>query len=79
MTNRRTPTIGRHMEATTTRFLADIESYLTAAGMDPTTFGKRTMNDPQFVFDLRKGRVPSATTLDKVWLWMSDNEPQAVA
>ena len=67
------------MEATTTRFLADIEGYLTAAGMDPTTFGKRAMKDPQFVFDLRKGRVPSATTLDRVWGWMRDNAPEKVA
>lgn len=40
-------------------FLAEIESFLHRSGMSPTAFGKETVRDPNFVHDLRAGRVPS--------------------
>jgi len=33
-----------------------IERFLRASGMPPTTFGRRAINDPQLLGDLRNGR-----------------------
>jgi aspartate carbamoyltransferase catalytic subunit len=49
----------------------EIENFLTKTGMDPTRFGRAVMNDPNFVFDLREKRSPTATTMDKVRGWMT--------
>lgn len=38
--------------------LIDIDRYLRHSGMAPTTFGRAAVNDPRFVFDLRRGRTP---------------------
>ncbi len=38
--------------------LLEIERYLRRTGVAPTTFGRRTVNDPRLVHDLRGGRVP---------------------
>jgi sulfate adenylyltransferase subunit 2 len=56
------------------QFLADIDRFLERYGVDPTTFGKQALGDPSFVFDLRKGRSPSAKTMDKVRDWMHRHE-----
>ena len=63
------------MDTIAHRFLADIERFLAAAGLDPTTLGKQALGDPSFVFDLKKGRSPSARTMDKVRQWMRDRQP----
>ncbi len=67
----------------TERFRQEIEEYLASTGMDPTRFGRAAMNDPNFVFDLREKRSPTAATMDKVRLWMSvqreSTESQATA
>ncbi len=47
-------------------FLADIEAYLKEVGMTPTTFGKQAVGDPNFVFDLRDGRVCNLAIVAKV-------------
>ena len=54
------------MDTTSQAFLRDIETYLARTGTDPSSFGKHALGDPNFVFDLRKGRSPSARTMDKV-------------
>ena len=51
-------------------FLTEIETFLAATAMDPTSFGKQALADPSFVFDLRKGRSPSTRTMEKVRTWM---------
>lgn len=53
------------------KFRESVEEYLAASGMDPTRFGRTVMSDPNFVFDLRNNRSPTATTMDKVRLWIS--------
>ncbi len=67
----------------TEQFRQKIEAYLATTGMDPTRFGRAVMNDPNFVFDLREKRSPTAATMDKVRLWMSaqseNSEAQAAA
>lgn len=65
------------MATITEQFRDEIAAYLRAAGMDPTTFGRRVMNDPRFVFDLAKGRSASSRTIDKVRQWMADNPPES--
>lgn len=38
--------------------LSDIDLYLQRTGVAETTFGRRAVNDPRLVKDLRRGRVP---------------------
>ncbi|WP_185205325.1 hypothetical protein [Sphingomonas sp. NBWT7] len=38
--------------------LVEIDRYLRLTGVSPSTFGRRTVNDPRLVHDLRAGRVP---------------------
>lgn len=38
--------------------LTDIETYLHRTGVAETTFGRRAVNDPRLVGDLRRGRTP---------------------
>ena len=62
------------METTSARFRAEIEHHLEVTGMDATAFGRVVMNDPRFVFDLRRGRSPSGDTMDKVWIWLKSHK-----
>lgn len=50
--------------------LRRIERHLDATGMPPTRFGRETVGDPRFVFDLRAGRVPRAETTRRVVAWL---------
>ena len=38
--------------------LTHVERYLRRSGTPPTRFGRECVRDPQFVFDLRRGREP---------------------
>jgi sulfate adenylyltransferase subunit 2 len=60
-------------------FLGDVERFLAHASIDATALGKQALGDPSFVFDLRKGRSPSARTIDKVRNWMRDQQPPPIA
>ena len=40
--------------------LIRIDRYLRRTGTTPTAFGRRTVNDPRLVGDLRNGRSPGA-------------------
>lgn len=46
--------------------LVDIDRYLRRTGIAETTFGRRTVNDPRLVGDLRRGRTPGATIAARV-------------
>lgn len=61
----------------TEKFLHRIETFLSAQGMSATTFGKKAMGDPNFVFNLRKGRVPSLEVFDRVNAFMAEREAEA--
>jgi sulfate adenylyltransferase subunit 2 len=54
------------MSQTTEKFIKEIKIFLSETGMDPTALGKQALGDPNFVFDLDKGRAPSSRTMDKV-------------
>jgi hypothetical protein len=43
-----------------------IERFLRASGMPPTTFGRRAINDPQLLHDLRNGRELRARTAARI-------------
>ncbi|MEQ9663756.1 MAG: hypothetical protein RLN87_14570 [Parasphingopyxis sp.] len=38
--------------------LMEITRFLDSADMAPATFGRRAVNDPRLVFDLKRGREP---------------------
>jgi hypothetical protein len=48
------------------KFVAEVEAFLKASGMSATVFGKAAVNDPKFVFNIRKGRQPSLRLVDRV-------------
>ena len=53
-------------------FLASIEAFLVKHQMGAATFGKRALNDPNFVFDLRqRGRSPSLDVVERVKAFMA--------
>ena len=56
---------------------AEINAFLTNSGMFATHFGVQAMNDPGFVFDLRKGRRVWPHTADKVRAYINDNSKAA--
>lgn len=55
------------------KFLDDVEAYLTEADLTPTAFGNKAAGDPNFVFDLRAGREPRFSTIEKVRAFMGEN------
>lgn len=46
--------------------LREVEKFLNRSKTAPTRFGRDAVGDPRFVFDLRKGREPRATTVARV-------------
>lgn len=56
------------------RFLANIDAFLGRSGLSPSRFGELAVNDCSFVANLRSGRSPRATTIDRVEAWMADYE-----
>lgn len=52
------------------QFTQEIEKFLTAHRLKPTTFGWRALKDPSFVHELRTGRCPSLGTVEKVRTYM---------
>jgi hypothetical protein len=58
-------------------FLAKIERYLAARRIGASTLGRRAVGDPMLVFDLRRGRCPNLSIVDRVERFMADNPPVA--
>ena len=54
--------------------LGRVERYLRRSGTPPTRFGREVMRDPQFVFDLRRGREPREPTLRRVSDFLDERE-----
>ena len=46
--------------------LREVEKFLRQCDVAPTTFGRRAVGDPRFVFDLRNGRDPRPSTVARV-------------
>jgi len=51
-----------------------IERFLRASGMPPTTFGRRAINDPQLIVDLRNGRQLRPGTVARIEAFISGAE-----
>jgi 2,4-dienoyl-CoA reductase-like NADH-dependent reductase (Old Yellow Enzyme family) len=51
-----------------------IELYLRKNRIAPTRFGREAVNDPRFVFDLRKGRELREKTVNRVVGWLDRRE-----
>ena len=47
-----------------------IELYLRRTRIPPTRFGREALNDPRFVFDLRRGREVGERTAARVHAWL---------
>ena len=46
--------------------LREVEKFLNRSQTAPTRFGRDVVGDPRFVFDLRRGREPRPTTVERV-------------
>lgn len=53
-------------------FRAEVEGFLAETSQQPTKFGAEAVADPNFVFDLRKGREPKAGTIDRVRAYITE-------
>jgi hypothetical protein len=47
-------------------FLTEIDNFLTASKMAPSAFGRAAVGDPNFVGDLRAGRMPNLRIVGRV-------------
>lgn len=47
-------------------FLQEIEAFLERSKMTASAFGRASVNDPNFVGDLRGGRMPNLGLVDRV-------------
>lgn len=46
--------------------LREVEKFLNRSQTAPTRLGRDVVGDPRFVFDLREGREPRQTTVERV-------------
>ncbi|MFS0771659.1 hypothetical protein [Sphingomonas sp. 1P08PE] len=53
--------------------LGRIERYREAHAIPATTFGRRAVNDPRLVLDMRRGRVPRARVTARVEAFMAEH------
>ena len=53
-----------------TSLIERVEAYLKRTGMTATLFGKKALNDPNLVFDLREGRWLRGPTRTRVIQFM---------
>ncbi|MBB6192907.1 hypothetical protein FHS51_003161 [Sphingobium wenxiniae] len=49
-----------------TPLLKKIEAHIVACGTSPTVFGRRAVNDPCLVFDMRRGRWLTRRTASRI-------------
>ncbi len=54
--------------------LRRVEKFLRETGMAPTRFGRASIGDPCFVFELREGREARAVTAGRVLRFIDDTE-----
>jgi len=54
--------------------LSTIERHLRRTGVPPTRFGREAVGDPRFVMDLRRGREPRPSTIERVVAYLSTQD-----
>ncbi len=52
------------------RLLSACEDFMAEFGIRPSRFGREACRQPAFIFQLRRGREPSAKTTDRVFAFM---------
>jgi hypothetical protein len=57
--------------------LSRVERHLKHSGTPPTRFGRDCVHDPQFVFDLRRGREPGPEISARVAAYIERREALA--
>jgi hypothetical protein len=60
------PSRRRYVREYQVHLLREVEKFLRIQDIPPTRFGREAVGDPRFVFDLRRGREPRPTTVDRV-------------
>ncbi len=58
-------------------FLAEIDAFLDRSKMSATAFGRGAVNDPNFVRDLRAGRMPNLGLVERVHQFIRSQEASA--
>jgi 2,4-dienoyl-CoA reductase-like NADH-dependent reductase (Old Yellow Enzyme family) len=58
-------------------FLAEIEAFLERSEISATAFGRLALNDPNFVHDVRAGRMPNLGLVGRVQAFMQAQEASA--
>lgn len=64
------------------QFTREVEAFLSQHSFEAATFGRKALNDPSFVNDLREGRSPTLKTIERVRDFMAsvaaedDEEPR---
>ena len=53
-------------------FLQRVERFVERHKISATRFGRLAANDPNFVFDLRRGRKPNPDLIEAVDRWMRE-------
>lgn len=56
-------------------FLAEIDRFLTRTSMSASAFGRAAVGDPNFVGDLRAGRMPNLRLVAKVNDFIQSQSP----
>jgi hypothetical protein len=54
--------------------LQRVEQHIKLTRTPPTRFGRESVGDPRFVFDLRAGREPRSKTVDRVLTYLDRAE-----
>lgn len=62
-----------------TEFKNEIEQHLVRAGMTPSRFGREAVNDPGFVYRLRKGGECRPSTIERVRAYMVPSPVDVIA
>ncbi|WP_338633918.1 hypothetical protein [Afipia carboxidovorans] len=62
---------------TSEAFLSDIEAFLSRTQMKASAFGWQAVRDPNFVGDLRNGRNPTLSIVERVQEFMREQSAPA--
>ena len=54
--------------------LIDIDRFLRRSNMPPTRFGREAVNDPRFVFDIKRGRECGGKVRARVYAYIANAE-----
>lgn len=54
------------------KFKTRVEQFIREHGVPATKVGLQALNDPTFVFEVRRGRKPNTDVMDRVDAWMTE-------